>query len=336
MKLVDLSINKPVTVSVGVILLVLFGLISLFRIPIQLTPNVDKAEISVETSWRGASPVEVEREVVDVQEDELKNVEGLDTIKSESRDGLAYIQLLFEVGTDTDSALLKVSNHLDQVKQYPDDMDKPVIKSGSRWGKAIAWMVLQAQEGYDGVLSHEYDFCDEYVKPRLERIPGVASTNIFGGQERELQVVIDSDAMAARNMTIPELMRALEVENRNISAGDFDEGKRRYIVRTLGEYEGPEDVSRVIVKRVNGVPITVGDVARVSMGYEDIRMVVRHDGIPTIVMNAVREAGSNVLVVMKRLTEALEELNDGILKDRKLSIERVYDEQTTSTTLLAW
>jgi HAE1 family hydrophobic/amphiphilic exporter-1 len=326
MKLVDISIKKPVSVTVGVILVVLFGFISLLRIPIQLTPNVDKAEISVETSWRGASPVEVEREVVDVQEDELKNVEGLDTIKSESRDGLAYIQLLFEVGTDTDAALLKVSNHLDQVKQYPDDMDKPVVKSGSRWGKAIAWIVLKAQEGYEGVLSHEYDFCDEYVKPRLERIPGVASANIFGGQERELQVIIDSDAMAARDMTIPELMRALEVENRNISAGDFDEGKRRYIVRTVGEYEGPEDVSRVIVKRVNGVPITVGDVARVSMGHEDIRMVVRHDGIPTIVMNAVREAGSNVLIVMKRLTDALEELNNGLLKDRKLSIERVYDE----------
>jgi len=326
MKLVDTSIKKPVTVTVGVILLVLFGLISLFRIPIQLTPNVDKPEISVETVWRGASPLEVEREIVDVQEDELKNVEGLDKMKSESLDGKAYINLLFEVGTDTDSALLKVSNNLDQVKEYPDGMEKPIIKSGGRREKAIAWMILGAREGYTDVLSHEYDFCDEYIKPRLERISGVASSNIYGGQERELQVIVDSDAMAARNVTIPELMWALDVENKNISAGDFDEGKRRYIARTVGEYKSPEDVAQVIVKRVNGVPITVGDIARVSLGHEDIELVVRHEGIPTIVMNAVRETGSNVLVVMKRITEALEELNDGILKDRGLKLERVYDE----------
>ena len=106
MKLVDTAIKKPVTVTVGVILLILFGLISLYRIPIQLTPNVDLAEISVETVWRGASPLEVEREIVDVQEKELKNLEGLKEITSESRDSLAYINLLFEIGTRTDEALL--------------------------------------------------------------------------------------------------------------------------------------------------------------------------------------------------------------------------------------
>jgi HAE1 family hydrophobic/amphiphilic exporter-1 len=326
MKLVDLAIKKPVTVTVGVILLVLFGLISLFRIPVQLTPDVDMPEISVQTLWHGASPLEVEREITDVQEDELKNVEGLDKMTSESRDGMAYINLMFEIGTDTDTALLKVSNKLDQVKQYPDNTDKPTIKSGGRHEKAIAWLILRALDGYKGVLSHEYDFCDEHVKPRLERIPGVASTNIYGGQERELQVVVDSEAMAARNITIPDLMRALDVENRNISAGNFDEGKRRYIARTVGEYKSPEDVAKVIVKRVNGVPITVGDVARVSLGYEDINVVVRHEGIPTIVINAVRETGTNVLIVMKRLREALDELNSGILKDRGLYIEHAYDE----------
>ena len=280
MKLVDTSIKKPVTVTVGVILLVLFGLISLFRIPIQLTPNVDMPQISVMTPWRGASPLEVEREIIDVQEEELKNVEGLDTIKSESVDGEGYINLKFEIGTDTDEARLRVSNKLDQVQEYPADVEKPVITSGGRHEEAIAWIILQALEGYTGVLTHEYDFCDEYIKPRLERIPGVASSNIYGGQERELQVIVDSNALAARHITISELMRALDAENRNISAGDFDEGKRRYIARTVGEYESPEEVAEVIIKRVNGAPITVGDVARVSLGHEDIEVVVRHEGVP--------------------------------------------------------
>ena len=326
MKLVDRAINKPVTVTVGAILLILFGLISLFRIPIQLTPNVDLPEISVQTVWRGASPVEVEREIVDVQEDELKNLEGLEDITSESADSLAYINLMFEIGTDTDEALLRVSNALDQVKEYPVRAEKPIIKSGGRHETAIAWMILEASEGYEGILSQEYDFCDEHVKPVLERIAGVSSANIYGGQERELQVIVDSDAMAARRVTIPEMLRALDSENKNISAGDFDEGKRRYIARTVGEYRSPEEVSQVIVKRIEGAPVVVGDVARVRLAYEEKDVAVRHEGIPTIVMNAVREPGSNVLVVMARLRRALADLNDGILRDRHIRIVQAYDE----------
>jgi len=326
MKLVDTAIKKPVTVTVGAILLALFGLISLFRIPIQLTPNVDLPEVSIETVWRGASPVEVEREIVDVQEEELKNLDGLEEMTSESADGLAYINLMFEIGTDTDAALLRVSNQLERVKEYPDGAEKPVIKSGGRFETAIAWMTLKALEGYDGVLQHEFDFLDDNVKPRLERIPGVASVNIHGGRERELHVMVDPKAMAARRMTLSELVRALDVENKTISAGDFDEGKRRYIVRTVGEYTREADAAEVIIKRIHGAPVKVKDVARVTLGYADPDVIVRAKGIPTIVLNAVREPGSNVLVVMKRLKEALKELNDGILKERRLTIEQVYDE----------
>jgi len=116
MKIVDTAIKKPVTVTVGLILIVLFGLISLFRIPIQLTPNIDLPEVSIETIWPGASPVEVEREIIDVQEEQLKNLQGLSEMTSNSRDSRAYINLMFEIGTDTDEALLRVSNKLNQVK----------------------------------------------------------------------------------------------------------------------------------------------------------------------------------------------------------------------------
>ena len=326
MKLVDTAIKKPVTVTVGVILLILFGLLSLFRIPIQLTPNVDLPQVSVQTTWRGASPLEIEREIVDVQEKELKNLDGLDEIKSESRDGNAFIDLTFEIGTDTDAALLRVSNKLEQVKKYPDNAEKPIIKSGGRFEQAIAWMILEARQGYNGVLSQEYDFLDEYVKPRLERISGVASSNIYGGRERELQVIVDPDALAARKISVPELMRALDIENKTISAGNFDEGKRRYIARTVGEFENLGDVAEVIIKRVNGTPIAVKDIAQVKLGYADFDVVVRHEGKPTIVMNAVREPGTNVLVVMRRLQDTLKELNEGLLKDRKLRIVQAYDE----------
>jgi HAE1 family hydrophobic/amphiphilic exporter-1 len=326
MKLVDTAIKKPVTVTVGVILLVLFGFISLFRIPIQLTPNVDLPEISVETRWSGASPLEVEREIIDVQEEQLKNLDGLEEISSESRDGRAYVKLMFEIGTDTDEALLRVSNKLDQVKSYPGDVDKPVIKSGGRHESAFTWMILKGLDGYNGILKQEYDFIDKHVKPRFERVSGVAAANVYGGQERQVQVIVDSDALAARKVTIPELMRALDIENKNISAGDFDEGKRRYIARTVGEFKSIEDVSKIIIKRINGIPVSVGDVARVVLDYKNPEVVVRHEGVPTLVMNAVREPGSNLLVVMDKLKKVLDDLNNGILKEKRLAIIQVYDE----------
>ena len=326
MKLVDTAIKKPVTVTVGALLLVLFGMISLFRIPIQLTPNVDLPEISIETVWVGASPSEVEREIIDVQEEELKNLEGLVEMTSESSDSYAYINLMFEIGTDPDDALLRVSNKLDRVKTYPDGAEKPLIKSGGRREQAIAYMILRERDGYTGVLNEEYDFLYDHVKPSIERISGIASVNIFGGKERELQVIVDSDALASRRITIPEMVYALKVENRNISAGDFDEGKRQYVIRTLGEYRSVEDVAAVIIKRVDGIPVAVGDVATVQLGFKDLNMAVRNQGVVTIVMNAVREPGSNVLMVMNRLKATLKELNENILKERKLQIVQVYDE----------
>jgi len=326
MKLVDTSIKRPVTVMVGAILLVLFGIISLYRIPIQLTPNVDLPEVSIETRWAGASPQEVEREIIDVQEEELKNLEGLDSMESESRDGYAYIHLMFQIGTDSDDALLRVSKKLDQVKRYPAGADKPLIKSGGRREQAIAWMVVQASAGYQGNLSQEYDFINDHIKPYLERIDNVASVNVYGGQERELTVTIDTAALAARKITIPELLRALDIENRNVSAGSFDEGKRRYVTRTVGEFRTTRDVENVIIKRVNGIPVKIGDVADVQLGYEELDVVVRHEGAPKLVMNMVREPGSNVLVIMNQLKLVLKDLNATILKDRQLMIRQVYDE----------
>ena len=326
MRLVDASIKKPVTVTVGAILILLFGFLALFRIPIQLTPNVDLPEISIRTTWRGASPVEVEREIIDVQEKELKSLEGLKEITSESKDSSGFIRLEFEIGTDIDNALLRVSNKMEQVKSYPDNVDRPVIKTGGRHEKAIAWMVLRPLDGYKGDLVKEYDFVDEHVQPRLERISGIAAANIHGGKKRELQVIVNIDALAARNITFKELIHALNVENKTISAGDFDEGKRRYIARTVGEYKSEADIENVIIKRVGGIAVAVKDVADVVLGYEKANVVVRHDGVSTIVLSAVREPGSNVLVVMKRLKKVLNELNSTLLKDKKLEIRQVYDE----------
>src|SRR3990172_7948456 len=334
MKIVDTSVKHPVSITVGVILIILFGIISLFKIPVQLTPDVEKPRITVDTTWLGGSPQEVESEIVRDQEDELKTVEGLVEMTSESLDGSGKVILEFRVGTDLDAALVKVSNRLEQVREYPDEADKPVISSVDVRGMAMAWFILKPLPGTNIEINQFHDFAEDFIKPRFERVPGVGSSNVYGGQEREMQVIVDPNALAARGITLLDMAQAIDKENDNYSGGHFDEGKRRYIVRTVGEYVSPEDIEKVVITRMNGVPVYVRDVARVRLGYKDPDYAVRQNGEPSVAVNAIKESGSNSIEVMAGLREGMKELNEGLLKDRGLTLYNVYDETTYITSAI--
>ena len=200
MTLVRNAIRYPVTTAVGVILLVLFGTLALFRIPVQLTPDVDEPNITVSTVWPGASPQEIEREIVDEQEEQLKSLEGLLRMESSSSDSQGQIALTFPVGTNIDAALLRVSNRLQQVPSYPADADKPVISSVGFAEGAVAWFLLTTTEEnpYEGDISLLHDFVDDTIKPELERVAGIGQANLFGGRERELQVIVAPAELATR------------------------------------------------------------------------------------------------------------------------------------------
>jgi len=327
-KLIEGAIRYPVSTTVGVILVVLFGSIALFRIPIQLVPNVDEPKVTVSTVWPGASPQEIEREIVDEQEEQLKSLEGLVKLESSSSDSVGTITLTFQVGTPLDTALLRVSNRLEQVPSYPEDVDKPVLRTVDPNAGAMAWFILEplAENGYKGDITELYDFADDYVKPAFERVPGVATANIFGGRVREMHVIVDPAKLAARRVTLGEMAAALDRENRNYSGGDFDEGKRRYVVRTVGDFTSPEEIERVVVTTRNNVPVYVRDVARVELGFRKAGARVYQKGGLVMAMNAVRETDANSLETMARLKETVAVLNRDLLAPRGLRLEQAFDE----------
>ncbi|MEE9149695.1 MAG: efflux RND transporter permease subunit, partial [Candidatus Tectomicrobia bacterium] len=335
MRLVETAIRKPVTVAVGVLMIALFGIIGFQRIPIQLTPTVDRPRITVDTTWRGASPQEVESEIVDEQEDQLKSVDRLVRMTSQSKDGAGTVVLEFEVGTDIEAALLKVSNKLNQVPEYPAEADRPVISNVDLRANAIAWFLLRPKSDNPVNIYHLRDFAEDFIKPRLERVRGVATSGIFGGQERQLLVEIDPYALAARGITIPQLGAVLTQENQNISAGDFEEGKRRYVVRTISEFRSPAEVGNVVVAYRAGEPVYVRDVARVHLDYQEADVVVRHKGHPAIALNALRATGSNVIETMQGIRQAVQELNAGIVGERGLELIQAYDETQYITRAIA-
>jgi HAE1 family hydrophobic/amphiphilic exporter-1 len=332
MKIIDEAIRYPVTTTVGVLFLVLFGMIALFRLPVQLTPDVMRPTITVTTIWPGASPVEIERDIVDEQEEQLKSLEGLLKMESSTSDAFGSVSgtitLTFPVGTDLDAALLRVSNRLQQVPDYPDNVEQPIISTVNVNENAIAWFLLRKtkENPFEGNIDTLHDFVDDFVKPELERVPGVGLSNFFGGRQRELQVLVDPAKLAARRVTFNQLGAALERENRNYSGGDFDEGKRRYIVRTVGEYRSPEDIENIVIAVRDGIPIYVRDVGRAELGYRKPLARVYMAGEQVIAINAIREPGTNVMEVMAGIKESVARLNRDLLHPRGLVIEQAYDE----------
>lgn len=332
MDIIRASIERPVAVIAAVLMVIMFGLVALNSIPIQLTPDVRKPIIDLRTIWSGAAPAEVEREITNRQEETLKGLEGLEEITSRSQDGRSSITLEFAVGQNMDKAMLLVSNRLDRVNGYPAEVDQPTISTSSSEDSPITWIILRRTEGNDKTVHKFGDFVEDVVQDRIERVKGVSRVNVYGGSERELKIVVDPNRMARFGLTVTSVVNTLRAANASVTAGDVDEGKRRYVVRTEGEFETIEQVRDVVLRSLSDeesgrlARVTIGDIATVNFSYKEPTALIRFLGEPSLAVNAIRETGSNVIEVMAGIREAIDELNATVLPENGLYLTQVYDE----------
>ncbi|MDH3317999.1 MAG: efflux RND transporter permease subunit, partial [Gammaproteobacteria bacterium] len=179
------ALSNPVATLVAVLLVLLFGTLSLDRLPVQLTPEVEKPEITIRTSWRAAAPEEVEAEIVEPQEDVLRGLPGMTEMLSKAQRGQGEISISFAIGHDLGRGLLEVLNRLNRVARYPEDADEPVISTVGGGSRAIAWFILKAVDGNSRDIQSYQDYIEEVVQTRFERVSGVALSEVRGGRERE-------------------------------------------------------------------------------------------------------------------------------------------------------
>ncbi len=340
MDIIRWSITRPVSVTVGVFLVVLFGLIGLTAIPIQLTPTVDRPIINIETTWPGRSPQEVVDEITRRQEKELKNVSNLKSMRSTSREGMAEVSLEFYIGSSIPRAMQEVADALRRVPDYPAEVQEPTIRASSgETENAIAWIIISVDPTWAAANPH-FDVTtlftpmDEEVRPFLERIDGVAQVNIYGGRERQVHVMLDSAALAQRGLSAADAIVAMQRENRNISAGTIAEGKRDIRVRVIGQYASPAEILETVIAYRDGRPVYIRDVGTAEIGHEKQRGFVRSLGEPCLAMNVIRQSGANVMTVMEELRTRLEEVRMDILPrldpeaGAYLTLRQAYDETT--------
>ena len=251
MNLIRLSIERPIAVIAAVLMVVMFGLVALQTIPIQLAPDVNRPVITVTTGWPGAAPAEIEREILNRQEEEMAGLEGLQEITGRASPGRSRLTLEFAVGTNMDRALLLVSNRLDRVNGYPEEANEPTLDTAGSEDSPIAWFIVNRAEGNERPIHEFGDFVEDVVKDRIERVPGVSRVNVYGGSKREIQVTVLPQLLARYGLTLSEVVAALRAANASVSAGHVDEGKRRYVVRTEGELKTVDQVRAVEIGRAH-------------------------------------------------------------------------------------
>ncbi|WP_299954185.1 efflux RND transporter permease subunit [uncultured Roseobacter sp.] len=330
MDFIRFAIDRPVAVMAAVVMAILFGVIAVTRIPIQLAPDVRKPIVVISTNWPGAAPSEIEREIINRQEEALRGLEGLDVMTSRAQTGEASVTLEFGIGTDMSQSLLLVSNRLDRVGDYPDEAGEPSLDTSGSDDSPIAWVLLTAQEGNTQSMPTYGDFVEDIIKDRVERIEGVSAVNVFGGVTRELQVVVDPRQLARFDLTVPDVVNILRNENISLSAGDVEEGKRRYVVRAEGNLNTVAAIEEVVLRSELGNGgsgrVRVGDVAEVGFAYQEPGARLRFRGEPGLAFNIVREPGANVIETMESVRAVLTELDEGPVSDAGLQMRQVYDE----------
>lgn len=324
MGLTKIALGNPVATLVGVLLAILFGLVSLGRLPIQLTPEVEKPEITIRTAWRAAAPEEIEAEIIEPQEKVLRGLPGMTELLAKAQRGQGEITIQFALGYDLGRGLLEVLNRLNRVPRYPDDADEPIINTVGGRSRAIAWFIIRTTTGNEREIDEYQDYVEEVIQTRFERVPGVARSEVFGGREQEMQITFDPYKAASLGVVLPTAAQ-LVGGNEDVSAGDAYVGKRRYTLRFAGS-SNAEQLGSMILEWRDGRPILLRDVADIDVQLAERRSFVLTKGVRSIAVNAHREIGVNVLDIMKGLQEAEAELRNGPLLRAGLEIEQVYDE----------
>jgi hydrophobic/amphiphilic exporter-1 (mainly G- bacteria), HAE1 family len=306
MKIIDISVRNGTAVVVGMILVVLFGLAALTRIPIQLNPTTDRPVITIYTEYPGAAAMEVESELTLRQEQRLATVQNLRKIRSESEEGRSRIELEFDWGIDKDVALIDINTKLASVRSLPEEAQKPTIyASNSDEYESVIRITIQS----DLPVNQVREILEETIGPRLERVEGVATVRWWGGARREIQVLIDLAALDSRNVTIGEVQSALRRENQNRRGGDIEGGNSRMLVRTVGQYTSLDEVRRTVVKNGPDGVIRVEDLAEVVDGYEKPDSVGGTMGKPSVSVSIAKMTGANTILVTRRISQEVERIN---------------------------
>ena len=324
----EAAIRRGTLLTIGILIICIFGVISALRVPVQMIPDLEVRIISVRTYWPGATPQDVEKEILIEQEEYLRNIPGLERMTSEATTSQASIELEFPFGVDINEALIRVNNALSQVSSYPENVDEPRIYTTSFSSNSFMYFRIAPLPGNPKGLDMDFmqDFIDDNVRTRMERVPGVSEVSVRGGAERQIQIHVDPESLAERGITLAQLRNIIRQRNTDISGGDIESGKRRYLLRTVGRFKDLEQLQDLVLKREGDAIVRLKDVANVDLDHFEITSESFINGQPVIFLSVRREIGSNVIAIKDALVPVTEQISREILEPAGMHMQLTTDD----------
>ncbi|WP_286829783.1 MULTISPECIES: efflux RND transporter permease subunit [Kordiimonas] len=327
MKLTEKSLKNPAAVIVIAAMALVLGAVMLTKLPVQLFPAIERPQLAVQVFWRGASPSEIESEIIEPVEEVMQGIPGLEEMRTFSNNSFGFVSLEFALESDMDRTLIDVISRINRLPPLPADADRPriLMNGGNPTGETLIYLFTQFREGSALPQDQYVNFIQDEVVPQLESVEGVADISVEAGAGFGEELRIEFDAIRAAELGI-DLNAIARLVGRTVdsSGGFLEVGRRRYMLNFQGRYE-PEELRAQILDWRDGRPITLGDIATVEVGPPDAQQVVYQNGNPAVGMRVIRESGANVLATIDRLTEKLDEMNSGMLARNGIAIEKSFD-----------
>ncbi|SEM15356.1 multidrug efflux pump [Roseovarius tolerans] len=318
MTLSDISVRRPVLAAVMSLLIVIFGLAALRGLPVRELPDVDNAVVTVTTTYRGAAPEVIDTDLTETIEGAIATISGIRTISSESRQGRSRVTIEFDSGVDIDVAANDVRDAVGRVRgDLPEEADEPeVVKSD-----ADADPVMRIAVTSDRMTTAEItDYVDRLIVDRIATLDGVANVNLVGERPFAVRIWLDRRALAARNLTVSDVEAALRRNNIELPAGEVESFNRQLSVRLNSRLDSIEDFRAIVLDRVAGYPVRLGDVARVEPGVADDTTVVRTNGTDAVGMWILRQSQSNTLEISKAVRAEMKAMERSLPEGMKIIV----------------
>lgn len=321
-------VRHGILVTVTTLIICVLGLLAALRIPVQMIPNLEVRTITVYTRWPGATPQDIEKEILIEQEEYLRNIPYLEELTSSASMGSAQIELEFPFGVDITETLIRVNNALTQVPSYPENVDEPQISATSFSSNSFMYFYVSPLPGNPRHIDMDMmrDFVEDNVRTRMSSVAGVAQVEIRGGAERQIQILLDPQKLAAHKLSISDVRNAINARNRDFSGGEVESGKRRYLLRTIGRFKTVDEVNNLILAREQDQLVRLGDIAQVQLDHSKINERAAVNGQPVIIMSVRRESGSNVIDIKKAMMAEVASINSEVLEPNGLKLERIADD----------
>ncbi len=318
----DAIIRNGLLMTVAALILVVLGVLAATRIPVQMIPDLEVRTVSVRTSWPGATPQDVEKEILIEQEEYLRTIPNLQRLEASASSGSASIELDFPFGTDMVDTLIRVNNALNQVPSYPLNVDEPRVFASSFSSNAFMFFSITPLPGNPRGLDMDMmrDFIEDNVRTRLSNVPGVSDINVWGGAERQIRIVLNPARLADHGLTIADVRDAIRARNRDASGGEIESGKRRYLLRTVGRFQDLDALRNLIIERRGDALLRLTDFAEIELDHFEISRLSFIDGTPNISLAVRRETGSNVITTKYAMLDAVEQVRRDVLEPAGLTI----------------